>query len=210
MLNDDNYNELTEFVSGFLYVRIIFKSLYFKITTKLQDQKTLSVLNVNMEKMDNFFEIIHKTPEICVESWNINNDISDLEFNHMGKGIDAPSTITSYLVVLNSIEIGFNFLLKFSKLNSIGKWIFIFKDLASEQAEEFFTRAWENHKMINFLGILQKDNQFQFLIFNPFIPKPDGDGRGVFFYFKSNEWNNASFIIKNRLRNLYGYNIKVS
>lgn len=40
------------------------------------------------------------------------------------------------------------------------------------------------------------------------MPKPDGE-RGVFYYFKSNEWQNASFIIKNRLRNLHGYNIKV-
>lgn len=109
--------------------------------------------------MDNFFEIIHQTPEICVESWNINNDIYNLEFNHMGKGIDAPSTITSYLVVLDSIEIAFNFLLKFSKLNSVGKWIFIFKDLTNEQVEEFFTRAWMNHKMLNLLGILQKGNK---------------------------------------------------
>lgn len=50
-------------------------------------------------------------------------------------------------------------------------------------------------------------DQFQFLIFNPFIPKPDG--RGIFYYFNSNEWEKANFIIKNRLRNLYGYNIKV-
>lgn len=70
-------------------------------------------------------------------------------------------------------------------------------------------------KVIEQLDVLKltktkfSDDQFKFLIFNPFMPKPDG-GRGIFFYFKSNEWGNASFIIKNRLRNLYGYKIKVS
>lgn len=112
-----------------------------------------------MEKMDDFFEIIHKSREICVESWIINNDISHLEFNHMGEGIDTPSTVTSYLVVINSIEIGFNYLLKFSKFNSVGKWIFIFKDLTIAEVEEFFTRAWENYKMLNFLGILQNGKE---------------------------------------------------
>lgn len=185
-------------------------SLIFQNNNKIhnKDQKTLSILNVNMERMDKFFEIFPKTFEISVEIWYINNDISHLEFNHMGEGIDTPNTITSYLVVLNSIEIGFNYLLKFSKLNSVGKWIFIFKDLTIAQVEEFFTRAWKNYKMLNLLGILQNGKEFKFMIFNPFIPKLDG-GRGIFYYFKSNEWENASFIIKNRLRNLYGYNIKV-
>lgn len=108
-----------------------------------------------MENIDTIFEIIHTSPEICVQSWNINNDVYSMEFNHMGEGIDAPNAITSYLVVINSMEIGFNYLLKFSKLNSVGKWIFIFKELTIVQVEEFFVRAWMDYKMLNLLGIIQ-------------------------------------------------------
>lgn len=162
-----------------------------------------------MEANDAILEMIHTHLSVCVESWYISDDMSELEFDHMGEATDAPNAVTSYLVTINSIEIGFKYMLKFSKLNTVEKWIFIFKNANISRVEDFFVKAWSDYKMLNLLGILQTDDDFEFIIFNPFIPKPIGTGRGVFYHFESSEWENANFIIKNRLRNLHGYSIEV-
>lgn len=64
----------------------------------------------------------------------------------MGNSIRSPSTANGYMVFVDDIELFLGYLLKFSKINSNGKWIFIFKNQPLKKVENVFEQAWNRHK----------------------------------------------------------------
>lgn len=103
--------------------------------------------------MDLFYKRFTKRPQIGLEAWKITNDPNVLEFHDMGTGIINPSTIIGYMVFVDQIDMILGFLLKFSKINSNGNWIFIFNTMSYNEVEFVFEQAWLKLKMLNILGI---------------------------------------------------------
>lgn len=168
----------------------------------------LSLHNEKDHRLDVFHKRIVQNPIIGIEIWKITKNPKILEFHDMGEGIGHPSIIKSYMVFVDLLDTFFGFLLKFSRINSNGKWIFIFDNHTLEQIEYVFEEIWNKHKMLNILGVLFKDQRLQYCFYNPFQFNSKGV-RGVFHYFDFYEWNRANEIYNKRLNNLYGYPMRV-
>lgn len=72
----------------------------------------------------------------------------------MGENIRSPSTANGYMVFVDDIKMFLGYLLKFSKINANGKWIFIFKTMPFNKVENVLEQAWIRHKMLNILGVV--------------------------------------------------------
>lgn len=177
----------------------------------MKAQTTLVIFSLHNDK-DHRLDVFHKriiyNPIIGIEIWKITNNANKLEFHDMGAGIEDPSINKSYMVFVDLMETFFKFLFKFTKINSNGKWIFIFDNHTVEDVTLVFEEAWNKYTMLNILGVLVIDQKLQFCLYNPFQFNSKGV-RGVFHYFEFYEWNKADEIYKDRLNNLYGYPMRV-
>lgn len=114
----------------------------------------MTINETNGNRLDLFFNRYKKIQEIAIETWKISSNPDDLEFHDMGKGIRTPSTVSGYIVFVDHIDKFLGYLIKFSKINSNGRWIFLFNLETLKEVEYIFEQAWIRHKMLNILGVL--------------------------------------------------------
>lgn len=173
VLTNQQFDDLfKKFLNGYMEVKLSaifikrkFKKKYFQGQTTL---KIVSLNETNGNRLDLFFKRFGKNPQIGLETWKIRNDPNEMEFHDMGAGSSYPSTINGYMVFVDHIEIFLGFLLKFSKINSNGKWIFIFDKHSLSDVELSLEQAWIRHRMLNILGIVVIGD-FEFCVFPGFL-----------------------------------------
>lgn len=114
----------------------------------------MAINESNGNRLDLFYNRFTKIQEVAIETWKITSNPDELEFHDMGKGIRSPSTVSGYIVFVDHIERFLGYLVKFSRINSNGKWIFLFNFQTFKEVELVFEQAWIRHKMLNILGIV--------------------------------------------------------
>lgn len=90
-------------------------------------------------------------PTLLFKYYKISRDPSKMEITDMQNGMNNPSTIKSYISVINPPDLNSTVFLKFAKINTNAKWLIILTDATRDIAKTILMTMWTNYKILDVL-----------------------------------------------------------